>query len=96
MRTIGARPRLLARFLSTEATVLWALAVIPGCIVGTLLARRLGDAIAADLFTLDVQPSAGSYVIATGGVLAIALAAVVPPLRRLRRIDLAATTKTVG
>ncbi len=96
MRTIGARPRLLARFLSTEAAVLWALAVIPGCIAGTLLARRLGDAIAADLFALDVQPSAGSYLVATGGVLAIALAAVVPPLRRLRRIDLAATTKTVG
>lgn len=96
MRTIGARPRLIARFLAIETVVLWAIAVIPGAVAGTLLARRLGDAIAADLFTLEVQPSPASYLIATGGVLAISLAATVPPLRRLQRIDLAAATKTIG
>jgi putative ABC transport system permease protein len=96
MRTIGAPPRLIARFLFTETAVLWALAVIPGALLGTLIARRLGDAIGAGLFTLEVQPRAVTYLIAGGGVLTIALAAVIPPLRRLRRIDLAATTKTAG
>lgn len=96
MRAIGARPTLIARLLATEAIVLWAIALLPGLVLGTWIAARLGDVIAADLFTLDVRATPLSYVLAAGGVLAIALLSLALPLRRVARLDLAAATKTLG
>ena len=96
MSAVGAHPALIGRLLATEATLLWAVALLPGTLAGTWIASRLGDAIAADLFTLQVRATAGSYLLAAGGVLAIALAALVPPMRRISRLDLAAATKTLG
>ncbi len=96
MRAVGARPSLVARLLATEAVVLWAIALIPGLLLGTWVAARLGDVIAADLFTLEARATPFSYVLAAGGVLAIALLALVLPLRRVAQLDLAAATKTLG
>lgn len=96
MRSIGAHPGLIARLLTTEATLLWALALAPGLLAGAWVAARLGDAIAADLFTLEVRPTTASYLFAAGGVLAIALISLALPLRRIARLDLAAATKTLG
>lgn len=96
MRAIGARPSLIARLLATEATLLWAAAVGPGLVAGTWVAAELGDVIAADLFILEVRATTASYVLASVGVLAIVLLAIVPAMRRLARLDLAAATKTLG
>lgn len=96
MRALGARPTLIARLLATEVAMLWAIALLPGLLAGTWIAARLGDAIAADLFTLEVRATTASYLLASGGVLAIALLALLLPLRRVARLDLAAATKTVG
>ena len=96
MRAVGARPRLIGRLLATEATLLWIVALVPGLLVGSWLAARLGDAIAADLFILDVRPSIGSYLTAAIAVLAIAIASLALPITRIRRLDLAAATKTLG
>lgn len=96
MRAIGARSGLVARILGTEAVLLWALALVPGVLLGTWLAGRLADAVAAGLFDLPVELTAGSYLVTTGGVLAAIVLALVPPLRRIRRLDLAAATKTLG
>ena len=96
MRALGARPMLIARLLATEATLLWTLALVPGLAAGAWVAARLGDAIAADLFILEVRATPGSYLLAAGGVLAIALLSLLLPLRRVARLDLAAATKTLG
>ena len=96
MRAVGARPALIARLLATETALLWAIAQFPGLLAGTWIAARLGDAIAADLFTLEVRATPASYLLAAVGVLAIALLALVLPLRRVARLDLAAATKTLG
>lgn len=96
MRSVGARPALVARLLALEVLVLWALALLPGLLAGTWVAGRLGDAIAADLFTLEVRATPTSYLFAAAGVLAIALLALVLPLRRVARLDLASATKTLG
>lgn len=96
MRAIGARPALIGRLLGIEAVLLWLLALAPGLLAGAWIAARLGDAIAADLFTLEVRATTRSYLIAAGGVLAIALLSLLLPLRRIRRLDLAAATKTLG
>ena len=96
MRAVGARPGLVARLLATEATVLWAIALIPGLLLGTWVGARLGDVIAADLFTLEVRATPSSYVIAAAGVFDIALLSLLLPLRRIAQLDLAAATKTLG
>ena len=96
MRAIGARPLLVARLLATEAVALWALALAPGLLVGTWVARRLGEAVAADLFVLPVRISTASYLTTAAGILAVVLLALVVPVRRIRRLDLAAATKTLA
>ena len=96
MRAVGAPPALIGRLLATEATLLWAVALIPGLLVGTWLASRLGDAVAADVFTLQTRATPASYFLAGGGVLAIALGSLLLPLRRIRHLDLAEATKTLG
>lgn len=96
MRAIGARPALIARVLGTEAALLWALALAPGLLVGTWVAGRLGDAVAAGLFDLPVELTTASYAVTAGGLLATVLVALVPPIRRIRRLDLAAATKTLA
>ena len=96
MRAIGARPALVARVLGTEAALLWALALVPGLLVGTWVAERLGDAVAAGLFDLPVELTTWSYAATAVGLLATVLVALVPPMRRIRRLDLAAATKTLA
>lgn len=96
MRAIGARPGLVARTLGTEATLLWALALAPGLLLGTWLAGRLADAVAAGLFDLPVELTTTSYLLTAGGLLVTILVALAPPLRRIRRLDLAAATKTLA
>lgn len=96
MRSLGAHPSAIARQLATEATMLWLLALVPGLLAGTWVARRLGDAVAAGLFDLPIQLTAVSYLATAAGVLAISFAALVLPLRRVARLDLAAATKTLG
>ena len=96
MRAVGARPTAIALLLATEATLLWAIALIPGLLAGTWVAARLGEAIGADLFVLEARATPASYALAGGGVLAIALVSLILPLRRVAHLDLAAATKTLG
>ncbi len=96
MRAIGARPGLVARILGTEAALLWALALVPGLLLGTWLAGRLADAVAAGLFDLPVELTTTSYLLTAGGLLLTILIALAPPMRRIRRLDLAAATKTLA
>ena len=96
MRSLGAHPAAIARQLATEATILWLLAVVPGLIAGTWVARRLGEAVAAGLFDLPIQLTVASYVGTAVGILTISFAALALPLRRVARLDLAQATKTLA
>ena len=96
MRALGARPSLIGRLLLTEATLLWAIALGPGLLLGTLSARRLGDAVAADLFDLPVEISVISYLATGGGILVVIGFALLLAVRRIRRLDLVSATKTLG
>jgi putative ABC transport system permease protein len=96
MRALGARPGVIAKFLAVETTLLWTIALAPGLLAGAWIATLLGDAIAADLFVLEVRGTPNSYLVAGGGVLAISLLSLLLPMRRIRRTNLAAATKTLG
>lgn len=95
MRSLGTRPSAIAGLLATEGVLLWLLASVPGCLAGTWVARRLGDAVAAGLFDLPIQISSASYATTILGILAVVLAALLLPLRRVSRLDLASATKTL-
>lgn len=56
MRFVGTRPAAIGRLLATEATLLWLLAIVPGLLVGTWVAQRLGEAVAAGLFAYRSSP----------------------------------------
>ena len=96
MRAIGARPGVIARLLASEAALLWAIALLPGLLLGTWVAKQLGDAVAADLFVLPIEIQPLSYLATAGGILAITLLALVLPMRRVRHLDLASATKTLA
>jgi len=95
MRAVGARPALIGRLLLTEASLLWAAAVAPGLVIGTWIAGKLGEAVAAGLFDLPVRISMTSYLSTVIGVLVVIVAALAPPLRRVGRLDLDSSTKTL-
>ncbi len=96
MRAVGAQPRFIGRLLVIEAVLLWVLALVPGALIGSWVASRLGEAISADLFALPVSVSVRSYVVTVVGVLVTIMLALVLPMRRVGRLDLAASTKTIG
>lgn len=96
MRAIGAQPALITRLLLVEAATLWTLALVPGSLLGTWLARRLGTAVAGGLFELPIEISAGSYISTAIGLLGVVVIGVVVPMRRVRRLDLPSATKTLA
>lgn len=96
MRSLGTHPSTIGRFLAVEGIALWLLALAPGLLLGTWVAGRLGEAVAAGLFDLPVRISTVSYIGTALGILAVVLVALALPLRRVARLDLAASTKTLG
>lgn len=96
MRSLGSRPAAIGRLLAAEGIALWLLALVPGLLVGTWVARRLGEAVAAGLFDLPIELTVTSYAVTTAGILIIVLLALLLPLRRVARLDLASATKTLG
>lgn len=96
MRSLGTQPGAIARQLAAEALLLWLLALLPGMVAGTWVARRVGDAVAAGLFDLPVELTPLSYAGTAVGILAINLAALTLPFRRIVHLDLAQSTKTLA
>ena len=96
MRSLGTHPLAIGRFLANEGIVLWALALVPGLLLGTWVAGRLGEAVGAGLFDLPIRISTASYVGTSLGILLVLLAAIALPLRRVARLDLASSTKTLA
>lgn len=96
MRSLGTRPAAIGRLLATEGILLWLLALAPGLVLGTWVAGRLGDAVAAGLFDLPVHITPISYLGTALGLLGVILIALVLPLRRVARLDLASSTKTLA
>lgn len=96
MRSLGTHPSAIGRFLTVEGIALWALALVPGLLLGTWVAGQLGEAVGAGLFDLPVHISTVSYLGTSLGILLVLLAAIALPLRRVARLDLASSTKTLA
>jgi ABC-type antimicrobial peptide transport system permease subunit len=69
---------------------------VPGIFLGTWTAQRLGEAVAAGLFVLPVEITRTSYLTTALGILAVIVLALLLPIRRIGRLDLASSTKTLA
>jgi putative ABC transport system permease protein len=95
MRSIGTGRRTIALLLATENLILWAFTLIPGLILGYLMALGMGSAFNTDLFSFKIVVTPLSYVITSVGILLTMLLAALPAIQRVNRLNLAEATKVL-
>jgi len=93
MRAVGASRRRLGGQLALEGFITWLVALIPGMVLGYLVAVQVGKVFSNELinFTIKINPS--TYVITAVGILLTMLVASWPAFRRISRMNLAEATK---
>jgi putative ABC transport system permease protein len=96
MRALGTGRRTIGLLLSTESVILWALATIPGWLLGYWVARQMGSAFQSDLFAFPVIVNPLTYIVTALAVLLTMLLAALPALRRVTHLNLAEATRMVG
>ncbi len=97
LRALGAEGRTIDRWLVLEAALLLAAALGPGLLLGVLL-PALGLSLAAPWLplTISLQLRAGDLLLPLGVVVAVALAALLPPLAACRRASPAGLFRTLA
>jgi putative ABC transport system permease protein len=95
MRSLGTGRRWIALLLSGEDFILWLFTLIPGLLLGYLMALGMGSAFTTDLFTFKIVIAPITYVIAALGILVTMLLAALPAIHRVNKLNLAETTKVL-
>jgi putative ABC transport system permease protein len=95
MRSLGTGRRWIALLLSGESMILWLLTLIPGLLLGYLMALGMGSAFSTDLFSFQIVIAPVSYATAALGILVTMLLAALPAVRRVNRLNLAEATKVL-
>lgn len=96
MRAVGTGRRTIALLLSTESTILWALATIPGLLLGYWVALQMGSAFQSDLFSFSIVINPVTYAATAIGILVTMILAAFPAIRRVNRLNLAEATKVLS
>jgi putative ABC transport system permease protein len=95
MRAVGASRGLLASLMITENVILWLATLVPGLLLGYLVAQGMGAAFQSDLFAFKMVIAPTTYIFTALGILATMILAVLPAVRRVNRLDLAQATKVL-
>ena len=95
MRSLGTGRRWIALLLSGESGILWVLTLLPGLLLGYLMALAMGSMFNTDLFTFTIVIAPITYVAAAAGILITMLLAALPAVRRVNRLNLAEATKVL-
>jgi putative ABC transport system permease protein len=95
MRSVGTGRRWIAILLSGENLILWLFTLVPGLLLGYLMALAMGGFFNTDLFTFKIVIAPLSYVIAAVGILLTMLLATLPAIRRVSKLNLAEATKVL-
>jgi putative ABC transport system permease protein len=93
MRSLGASEAQIGRELIIENVIIWLIAIIPGCALGTWLAVELGKSLSTEWMNFRVVLDPMTYVVAALLILATMIIAGLPAFRKLRKVDLATGTK---
>jgi putative ABC transport system permease protein len=95
LRALGeSRGRITASIL-LENVILWALALVPGLVMGYGTALEMGAEFNSQLFRFEIIILPRSYVIAAVGILLTMFVAAIPAIRRVNRLRLAEATKVL-
>ncbi len=89
LRASGASTRRLARLITAEHLVVTLMGVVPGVVLGLVGGRAMMATYTTDQFALDFMVAPTTVLVSVGALLLVALAAQVPGLRSLGRLDLA-------
>jgi len=95
MRSIGTGRRWIAVLLFAENLILWLFTLVPGLLLGYLMALGMGSAFNTDLFSFKVVVAPVTYVIAALGILLTMMLATLPAIRRVNKLNLAEATKVL-
>jgi putative ABC transport system permease protein len=95
MRSVGTGRRWIAILLFGEDLILWLFTLLPGLLLGYLMALGMGSLFNTDLFTFKIFIAPISYVGAAVGILLTMLLATLPAIRRVNRLNLAEATKVL-
>jgi putative ABC transport system permease protein len=95
MRAIGTSGGSIALLLTMENVMLWLFTLIPGLVLGTLVANQMGAAFGSDFLTFKIVIAPLTYVIAALGILVTMVLAALPAIRHVNRLNLADSTKVL-
>lgn len=93
MRAFGTYRQDILLQLNAENLMLWLVTVVPGLVLGTLVARGFGAAFQSELFDFRIVISPLSYILTAGGILLTMILATLPPARRVNRQNIAEATR---
>ncbi len=93
MRAFGTYRQDILFQLNVENVMLWLVTVVPGLVLGTLVARGFGSAFQSELFDFRILISPLSYVLTAGGILLTMILATLPPARRINHQNIAEATR---
>ncbi len=89
LRAAGVRYGAIARLVGGENTLVAALGVVPGLILGVISARVMLQTYSSDQFTLDLYVRPLTLLLASLAIMAVAALSQIPSLRAVRRMDIA-------
>jgi putative ABC transport system permease protein len=95
MRSVGTGWRWIALLMSGEDFILWLFTLVPGLLLGYLMALGMGSAFNTNLFTFKIVIAPVTYFAAALGLLITMLLAALPAIRQVNRLNLAEATKVL-
>jgi putative ABC transport system permease protein len=88
LRTLGMPRRTIARLVAAENLLLVAIGIVPGLVVGVILAAEFMASVTSDMFVFDLELRPSTLVLSALAVLAVGLLSQWPALRAVDSIDL--------
>ncbi|MBT4512919.1 MAG: ABC transporter permease, partial [Chloroflexi bacterium] len=93
MRTLGESKNRIAAMITIENMILGVAGLIPGIILGYILALYFFSLFQGDMFSMDLVILPTTYVLTVGIIIMIMLVSQVPGIRNINRLNLAQVTK---
>jgi putative ABC transport system permease protein len=93
LRAAGIPFRSLARMITAENVLLTLLGIVPGLIVGYLVARGFMASFSSDQFSFDLEVRTSTLVLSSLAIVLVALLSQIPGLRAVRSLDIATVVR---
>jgi putative ABC transport system permease protein len=96
IRTIGTESWKISAMTTLENVIFGLLSILPGCLMGVLVARYAMSLQQSEFFTLSLVVNPSSYILVSVGIIVILLICQIPSLRYVKKVHLAEATKERG